>query len=65
MAAFRLETKAVSGRGNYPLPSGSHGSFAFWAGTSAWPSVWRLASHILSTRLLDLAAIDMKLVAVS
>ena len=44
---------------------GSHRSFALWAGTSAWPSIWRLAPDISSPRSLNLAAIDMKLVAVS
>ena len=44
---------------------GSHRFFARWVGTSMWPSIWRLAPDILSTRSLNLAAIDMKLVAVS
>ena len=51
--------------GELSSASGSHGSFALWVGTSTWPSVWRLAPDVLSTRSLDLAAIDMKLVAVS
>ena len=45
--------------------SSSHRSFTLWAGTSSWPSIWRLAPDISSARLLDLAAMDMKLVAVS
>ena len=45
--------------------SSSHRSFSLWDGTSAWPSVWRLAPDVLSTRALNLVAIDMKLVAVS
>ena len=45
--------------------SDSHRSFALWDGTSAWPSVWRLAPDVPFTRSLDLAAIDMKLVAVN
>ena len=40
-------------------------SFALWDGTSTWPSVWRLAPDVLSSRSLDLAAIDTKLVAVN
>ena len=50
--------------GELPCASDSHRSFALWDGMSTWPSVWRLAPDILSTRLLDLAAMDMKLVAV-
>ena len=45
--------------------SSSYGSFALWDGTSQWPSAWRLAPDVSSTRSLDLAAMDMKLVAVS
>ena len=45
--------------------SGSHRSFALWGGMSTWPSVWRLTPDISSTRLLDLAAMDMNLVAVN
>ena len=45
--------------------SGSHRSFAFWGGMSTWPSIWRLAPDILSTRSLNLATMDMKLVAVN
>ena len=51
--------------GELSTASGSHGSFALWAGTFAWPSVWRLAPDTSSTRLLNLTAMDMKLVAVS
>ena len=43
--------------------SGSHRSFELWSGMSAWLSVWRLALDISSTRSLDLAAIDTKLLA--
>ena len=43
----------------------SHRSFALWDGMSTWPSIWRLASDILSTRSLNLAAMDIKLVAVN
>ena len=45
--------------------SGSHRSFALWGGTSTWPFIWRLAPDISSTRSLNLAAMDMKLVAVN
>ena len=45
--------------------SDSHRSFALWGGMSTWPSIWRLAPDISSTRLLNLAAMDMKLVAVN
>ena len=51
--------------GELPDAYDSHRSFALWDGTSAWPSVWRLAPDLLSTRSLDLAAMDMKLVAVN
>ena len=51
--------------GELPNAPNSLGSFALWDGMSAWPSVWRLAPDILSSRSLDLAAIDMKLVAVN
>ena len=51
--------------GELSSSSGSHRSFPLWVGSSTWPSIWRLAPYILLNRLLDLAAIDMKLVAVS
>ena len=44
--------------------SSSHRSFALWGGTSTWPSIWRLAPDVSSTGLLNLAAMDTKLVAV-
>ena len=43
----------------------SHRCFTLWGGTSTWPYVWRLTPDISSTRSLDLAAMDMKLVAVN
>ena len=43
----------------------SCGSFALCSGTSAWPSIWRLAPDVSSTMSLDLAAMDTKLVAVN
>ena len=52
-------------KGELSSSSGSHRSFASWVGTSAWPSTWRLAPDVSSTRLLNVAAIDMKLVAVN
>ena len=45
--------------------SGPCRSFALWGGMSAWPSVWRLASEVSSTRSLILATMDMKSVAVN
>ena len=36
--------------------SSSHRSFALWDGMSIWPSIWRLAPDVSSTRSLDLAA---------
>ena len=48
-----------------PKASDSHWSSVLWDGTSMWPSIWRLAPDVLSPRLLDLAAIDLKLVAVN
>ena len=51
--------------GELPDASDSHRSFALWGGTSAWPSIWRLTPDVSSTRLLDLATMDMKLVAVN
>ena len=51
--------------GELPNASNSCRSFALWDGASMWPSIWRLAPDVLSPRSLDLAAIDMKLVAVN
>ena len=51
--------------GELSSASGSHRSFALWGGMSMWPSIWRLAPDISSTRSLDLAAMDMKLVTVN
>ena len=51
--------------GELSASSDPHRSFVPWVGTYIWPSAWRLAPGILSTRLLDFAAIDMKLVAVN
>ena len=48
-----------------PDASDSCRSFALWDGMSTWPSIWRLAPGILYPRSLDLADIDMKLVAVN
>ena len=49
--------------GGLPDASDSHGSFALWDGTSTWPSIWRLFPDVLFPRSLDLAVINMKLVA--
>ena len=51
--------------GELPKAPNSHGSFAHWHGMSTWPSIWRLAPDILFPRSLNLAAIDMKLVAMN
>ena len=51
--------------GELSSSSGYYRSFALWVGTSTWPSAWRLAPDVLSTRSLDLAAMDTKLVAVN
>ena len=51
--------------GELPVAPDSLGSSALWEGTFTWPSIWRLAPDVLSSRSLDLAAIDMKLVAVN
>ena len=45
--------------------SGSHRSFTLCSGMSVWCSIWRLAPDVSSTRSLNLAAMDMKLVAVN
>ena len=45
--------------------SSSCRSFALWGGMSTWLSIWRLAPDVSSTRSLNLAAMDMKLVAVN
>ena len=64
MVASWPGTKMVSG-GKLPDTSDSHRSFALWGGMSAGPSIWELTSDISFPRLLNLAAIDMKLVAVN
>ena len=51
--------------GELPNASNSCRSFALWYGMSAWPSIGRLTPNVLSTRSLNLAAMDMKLVAVN
>ena len=43
----------------------SSGSFQLWNGTSAWPSIWRLAPDVWSSKSLDLAAIDTIVVAMN
>ena len=65
MAVSWPVTKMVSGRENYMMLSNPIGPFTLWGGTSAWPSIWRLDPAISSTRLLNLAAMDIKLVAVN
>ena len=65
MVASRLDTKMASGMGNYPLPPAPMGPSHFGLAYLHGPSIWRLAPDILSTRSLNLAAIDTELVAVS
>ena len=48
-----------------PNASDSCRSFALWDGTFAGPFIWGLAPDILFPRLLDLAAIEKKLMAVN
>ena len=61
-----LQTGDQDGSWEGELSSSSSfwGSFTIWVGPSMWPSIWRLVPDILLARSLDLAAIDMKLVAV-
>ena len=51
--------------GELPNASNSHRSFTLWNGASTWPCILKLAPDILFTKSLNLAAIDMKLVAVN
>ena len=51
--------------GELPDTPISSGPFQCGDSTPAWPSVWRLALDIQSSRLLDLVAIDMIVVAVN
>ena len=55
----------VSGRENYQMLLTPVGPLHSVPGLSAWPSIWRLAPDISSTRSLNLAAMYMKLVAVN
>ena len=65
MAALLARDQDGKWEGELPNASNSCRSFALWDGMSTWPSVWRLAPDVLYPRPLNLAAIDMKLVAVS
>ena len=51
--------------GELSSSTGSQGSFTIWVGASSWPYIWRLAPDVLLARSLDLAPIDMELVAVN
>ena len=51
--------------GELPNASNFHRSFSLWGGLSVWHSIWRLAPDISSTRSLNLAAMDTKLVVVN
>ena len=65
MAASGPGTKMASERGNYPLPLAPVGPLHFGLAHPHGPPSGDLAPDVLSTRLLNLAAMDMKLVAVS
>ena len=51
--------------GELPNAPISSGPFQLWDGTSAWPSVWRLAPDIQSSKSLGLMAIDTIVLAVN
>ena len=51
--------------GELPDTPISSGSFWLWDGMSMWPSIWRLAPDIWSSKSLDLVAIDMMVVAMN
>ena len=55
------------GKWEWELPNApiSLGSFQLWDGMSMWPSIWRLAPDVWSSKLLDLVAIDKIVVAVN
>ena len=51
--------------GELPNTPVSSGSFQLWDGMSTWPSIWRLAPDVQSSKSLDLVAIDMTVVTVN
>ena len=51
--------------GELPNAPISSESFQLWDGMSMWPSIWRLAPDIWSSKLLDLVAIDMIVLGMS
>ena len=57
-------TKMESGRGNCPILPSLWGPFDLGP-PSVWPSVWRLVPDIWSSKSLDLAAIDVIVVAMN
>ena len=65
MAASWPGTKKASGRENYPMLLTPVGPLHFGMAHPCVPFIWSLAPDVLSPRLLDLAAIDMKLVVVN
>ena len=65
MVAPGQGTMLVSKEGNHPLLPSPTSPLPHWAGFSAWPSTCRLVSDILSPESLNLAAMDMKLLAVN
>ena len=52
-------------QGELPDTSVSSGSFCHWVSTPMWPSVWMLTPELWSSKSLDLAAIDMIIVAMN
>ena len=65
MVASGLETKTVSRKRNYLLPLATVGPLHFGLAPLHGPLPEGWLQMFLSTRSLDLAAIDMKLVAVN
>ena len=51
--------------GELPNAPISSQSFQLLDGMSVWPSMWRLAPGVLSSKLLDLVAIDTIVVAMN
>ena len=51
--------------GALPNAPFSSGSFQHLDGRGVWPSVWRLAPDVQLSKLLDLVAIDVTVVAVN
>ena len=58
-------TKVASGRENCLMLLTLIGPLHFGDSMSTWPSIWGLGPDVLFPRSFNLAAIDMKLVAVN